>query len=76
MSSTFEDILVESPLVRAEFKRMRELLGVQEKALTLSVTDLMMLNRALGFDTSTATFEEVQEAMESYLGRAAVRVSR
>jgi hypothetical protein len=58
--STFDDRLVESALVKAEFKRMRELLGIQEKALALAIKD------AEGEITHAA----LERKIERYLGRA------
>jgi hypothetical protein len=65
--ATFDDLLVESLAVKREFLRMRELLGTQEKALT------NLLHEKLG---KGATFEQVQAALDSALGRAAVQLAR
>jgi hypothetical protein len=65
--TTFDDLVVESEAVTREFLRMRELLGVQEKALT------NLLRAKLG---KKVTFEQVQDALDKALGKAAVQLAR
>ena len=63
--STFIDLIAESDAVKAEFRRMRELLGIQEKALALAIQD------AEGEITHTA----LRRKIERYLGRAAAALA-
>jgi hypothetical protein len=70
--ATFDDLIVESSLVKAEMARLRELHGTLEKALELAIRDLM-----LDYDAGnvlTPTPPRVRAKMDDYLRRAVLRV--
>lgn len=72
--SVVDALLVESPLVRAEMQRLRDLHGVYEAALRLVIARKLIAEHG-DDDKYMPTPDEIRKGLEALLGEAAASVA-